>query len=194
MSSKNFKQLIWEDIETIKSTTIPTLSGREMYGALAKYYGIFLMLLFYANLGIEAYLNKIGLSSLTGDGEPEVILIIIIAETIFWGFFFTVLLFGGKVQYYIIFNKTIRPLIKTGDEIRKKIIIFSVFIVCLYLFFLFFISIAMRATLIAHIPTFLITMIFASVIIKSELQRIGIPELPKFIELFTQGKKASEYF
>ena len=104
MTHSNLKELMLEDIETLKSQTIPTLSGQGMYGTMARYFGLFMLYVGVITLGLELFFHKIHLGVTAKDSLGTVIGAGIM-EWLIVGAFLSVAFFARIAPKVIIFNK-----------------------------------------------------------------------------------------
>ncbi len=191
MSKNNIRELVLEDINTLKTQTIPTLSAKEMYGTLVRYYAFFWSLILMMNLGGELLFYRFGygiVSHIDGASLGQAIFIGLF-ESFCVGVFLTLFIFIKTASKVVIFNKTIRPMIKTGDMIAAKLKKYMFFLIIVYAFVLFITSIIFQWFGASNIAPLLVCSFLHNFIENTEFQRLGIPEFPKLINHFLDGTK-----
>ncbi len=189
MSQSNIRELILEDIETLKSQTIPTLSAKEMYGTMTKYYGLFCLYIITISLGFELFFYKFHIGPLAKDPIGNVFGLGIM-EAIGMGFILSIGFFFQIAPKAVIFNKAIRNMIQTGDLIASKLKKYMIFQMSLYALIIFLGAPIFGFLALANIPAFIICIFTHNFIENSEIQRLGIPEFPKLIKYFLEGHKS----
>ena len=188
MMNSNIKELLLEDIETLRTQPIPTLSGQAMYGTMGRYFGFFMLYIGCITLGLELFFRWLHIGALGKDSIGTVISFGIFGWVVV-GAFLGIAFFARIAPKAVIFNKSIRPMMKSGDLIASKLKKYMFIQMTIYVVILILATPATGGVLLSNMPAFIICSILHNFIENSEIQRLGIPELPRLIRHFLEGHK-----
>lgn len=186
MKNNNFKQDLLDDLKSLQHKEIPTLSAWGLYGTLFKYLGIFSLFIISITMLGDYFLIKIGRVS-----EEDVFDYVMASGVLCgtgWSLFLSLGISSG-LQKLIIFNKTIKPLMNTGEVLYKKLKNILCVLVCIYLVVLFISSFIFGYFGFCHFFALLGTIFIGGAFLNGEISRLGIPELPHIIEQISQGRQ-----
>lgn len=188
METGNFKAELFDDLKTLQQRAIPTLSAGELYRPLFKYILTFLMVMISITMLGDLMLMKVGFKHIANSNDDVVAI-----GVMFGGGFslFLVFALSGAFQKLIVFKKTIKPLMKTGEAVHQKIRFICYVYSGIYLSVLTIFSFFIGTFGFGHFPAIIGTLFIGNAFIQGEITRLGIPELPKIIERISEGRPIS---
>lgn len=186
MMHSNIKELLLEDINTLQTHKIPTLSGEAMYSTMGRYFGLFMLYIGLITLGLELFFRILHIGAL-GRSSMGTVIGFGLFEWGIVGAFLGLAFFSRIAPKAVIFNKSIRPMMKSGDLIAEKLKKYMFTQMKIYAVILIIATPATGGVLLSNIPAFLICSIIHNFIENSEIQRLGIPELPNIMRKFLEG-------
>lgn len=186
MNNDNFREDLWSDWDMIRASSIKPLSTNEMYGSLMKLGVVYWIFALFAFIGSEVIISKVGRSAIfmVSLDDKEGLWFFLIAQAVVCSALYSLKLFFGLAQSFIIFNRTLRPKMKTGDYFYKLIVKFALITYLFYFYILCFFGLITSSILLASIPAMIGAQLFVGFFVKTEAQRLGLPELPKMLSKF----------
>ncbi len=188
METNHFKAELFEDLRALQNKTIPTLSAKELYGSLLKHLIALWVAIITASVLGDMLLMKVGFKHMAESKDDLVMVGIVFGGG--WSIFLSFALTGG-FQKLIVFKKTIKPLMKTGEAVHQKIRFICYVYSGIYLSVLTIFSFFIGTFGFGHFPAIIGTLFIGNAFLQGEITRLGIPELPKIIERISEGRPIS---
>ena len=118
MNTNHLKNTLLEDLKALQHKTIPTLSAGELYGSLFKHLVMLWVSIITVTVLGDMLLMKVGFKHMAESKDDLIMVGVVFGGG--WSLFISLALMGA-FQKLIIFKKTIKPLMNTGEDVYKQI-------------------------------------------------------------------------